>query len=147
MPQQYDPILAPVVALVLWTLVMFGWLVVTRGAAVRAKRINIMASVGGRGQDLEGVIPREATWPAHNYTHLHEQPTIFYAVALATAMMGAGGGWGVTLAWIYVAARVAHSVWQATVNRVSIRFLLFAVATTALGTLALRTALIMLGAL
>lgn len=141
-----DPILRPVVALVLWTLVMLGWLVVTRFAAVRAKRIDIMKSVGGRGQDLEGVIDKQANWPAHNHTHLHEQPTLFYAVALATALMGAGEGWGVTLAWIYVGARIAHSIWQATVNRVSIRFPLFAIATLALAALSIRAALLMLGA-
>lgn len=38
----------------------------------------------------------------------------------------------VLFAWIYVALRIAHSLWQSLVNVVAIRFLLFMLSTLAL---------------
>jgi hypothetical protein len=38
----------------------------------------------------------------------------------------------VLVAWIYVAVRIVHSLWQALVNVVSVRFLLFLISTIAL---------------
>ena len=38
-------------------------------------------------------------------------------------------------AWIYVALRIVHSIWQATVNVVSVRFLLFLLSTHRAGVL------------
>jgi hypothetical protein len=70
--------------------------------------------------------PRNVQWKAQNYNHLHEAPTVFYAVALALALLGAGNGLNATLAWAYVGLRVVHSLVQATVNKVMLRFLIFA---------------------
>ena len=95
------------------------------------------AARGGRGQNLEGVIDERANWKSHNYSHLLEQPTLFYAVSLIIALLGASPT-AILAAWIYVALRIVHSFWQATVNVVSIRFTLFALSTLALGVLALR---------
>lgn len=139
-----SPILAPVVALAAWSLVMLGWLVVVRFRAMKAKGISLKGRRGGRGQDLERVVDPEAMWPAHNHTHLMEQPTLFYAVALALAIMGAGGGLNATIAWIYVGLRVAHSIVQSTSNIVPIRFGLFLLATLALIALTLHAAMALL---
>jgi hypothetical protein len=79
--------------------------------------------------NLDGKAPDEAQWPCHNYNHLMEQPTIFYAIALTLALMGFGAGLNYWLAWGYVGFRIAHSIVQATVNVVAIRFPLFALAT------------------
>jgi len=76
------------------------------------------------------------TWKAHNHTHLHEQPTLFYATVAVLAILGAVTPLTVGLAWTYVALRVAHSIWQATVNVVRIRFLLFAASMIVLAVLA-----------
>lgn len=95
------------------------------------------AKLGGRGQDLEGVLPDKVQWKSHNYTHLMEQPTIFYPTVIILAMVGAGAI-DVLLAWAYVAFRIVHSLWQSTVNVVSIRFLLFILSTLALTALAVR---------
>lgn len=137
-----SPILAPVVALTLWTLVMLAWLVLARGRAMRAKGISLKGRRGGRGSDLEGVLDAKAQWPSHNYNHLMEQPTLFYAVSLALAVAGAGEGLNAILAWIYVASRVAHSLVQATSNIIALRFACFAAGTVALIVLALRAALV-----
>ena len=129
----YSPILAPVVALVAWTLLIMVWMVVTRFAAMKRKGISLKGRVGGRGgAALEGVVEDEVMWKAHNYMHLVEQPTLLYAIALTLAIGHAGGGYSEILAWAYVGLRVAHSLVQTTVNVVAYRFLLFSLASLAL---------------
>jgi hypothetical protein len=122
---EYSPILAPVVALVAWSLVVMTWMSLTRIAAMRRAGIDFPSRVGGRGVNLEGVIPDEVNWKAHNYQHLMEQPTIFYAIAIALALMDFGGGINLWLAWAYVGLRVVHSLVQGIYNRVWHRTLLF----------------------
>ena len=129
---RYSPILAPVVALIAWTLVVMVWMVLTRLPAMRRAGIHVESLVGGRGANLEGVLPDGVMWKSHNYTHLVEQPTLFYAVALTLALMDFGGGINLYLAWSYVALRIVHTLIQATYNRVIHRFLVFALATLCL---------------
>ena len=95
------------------------------------------APPGGRGQDLEGRIPGQVQWKAHNYAHLMEQPTLFYATTVILALSGANH-WDITLAWAYVLIRFVHSLWQGTVNRIPVRFALFFVSSLCLAILALR---------
>ena len=113
----YSSLLAPVVALVAWTLVMMTWMAIARGREFR--RLGIGRSTippGSRGADLEGRADPRAQWKAHNYMHLLEQPTIFYAIVLVLAMMGMDQPINQWLAWGYVALRILHSLVQATVN-------------------------------
>ena len=128
----YSPILAPVVALVAWTLVMQIWMYAARIPAMRKAGISLKGRRGTRGGALEGAIPDEANWKAHNYNHLMEQPTIFYAIALTLALLGFGGGINLYLAWGYVALRIVHSLIQATANVVLYRFIAFNLATLCL---------------
>src|SRR4051795_4293206 len=129
----YSPILAPVVALVAWSLVMLGWTAIARRRAFAAMGISWgTIPRGARGANLDGRAPDEAQWPSHNYNHLMEQPTIFYAIALTLALMGIGSGINLWLAWGYVGLRIVHSVVQSTVNIVPIRFTIFALATVCL---------------
>jgi hypothetical protein len=130
-------ILAPAAVLVAWSLVMLVWMAATRLPALSAIGGIGKAKPGGRGQDLEGVLPDAINWKAHNYAHLMEQPTLFYATVVIIAMLGATAT-DVALAWGYVAVRMVHSLWQATVNRVPVRFALFAVSTGCLIALAVR---------
>lgn len=127
-----SPILGPIVALVAWSLVMMFWLYVTRFGAMKRKGISLKGRVGSRGGDLDGVVENEVQWKAHNYNHLMEQPTLFYAIALTLAVLDRGDGINLILAWAYVAFRIAHSLVQATVNVVRYRFLLFTGASLAL---------------
>lgn len=127
-----NAILGPVAALALWSMVIWVWMYATRLPAMRRAKIDVAKIVGGTGQNLETVLPPEVQWKAHNYNHLMEQPTIFYAVALALAIGGMGGGLNTQLAWAYVALRVVHSLIQVTVNRVMWRFGVFALASLAL---------------
>ena len=129
-------ILKPVAILIAWSLVMLMWLVVVRLPAMKKVGIDINKAVGGKPGGLDGVLEEKAQWPAHNYIHLMEQPTLFYAVALLLAYAGLGNGLNATIAWVYVILRIAHSVLQATVNVIRYRFLLFALSTMALVALA-----------
>ncbi|HEX6376671.1 MAG TPA: MAPEG family protein [Allosphingosinicella sp.] len=129
----YSPILAPIVALVAWTLLIMIWMMATRFAAMRRKGISLKGRVGGRGGvALEGVIEDEVNWKAHNYMHLVEQPTLFYAIALTLAIGDGDGGYSTILAWAYVGLRVLHSLVQTTVNIVAYRFILWALSSLAL---------------
>lgn len=139
----HTPILSAVIALVMWTFVMWVWLYATRLPAVI--KGGIVYDPKRPASEFMDRIPPQVRWKADNYNHLHEQPTIFYAVALTLAMIGAGGGLNATLAWIYVGLRVVHSLIQATVNAVMPRFLIFVLASLMLFVLALRAALILFG--
>lgn len=130
-------ILAPAAVLVVWTMIMLFWMAGVRLPALKKAGIDLGARPGGRGQDLEGQIAPQIQWPAHNYMHLMEQPTVFYAAVVILAIMGAGA-LDVALAWTYVVLRISHSVWQATVNKVPVRFTLFLLSSLALLTLAIR---------
>lgn len=72
-------------------------------------------------------LPANVRWKADNYNHLMEQSTVFYAVALSLAALGHGDGINATLAWAYVGSRVVHSLLQALVNKIEVRFALFVV--------------------
>lgn len=134
-------ILKPVVVLVAWTLVMWAWMVVTRLPALKAAGIDLGKLVGSKTGDADRVLPARLQWPAHNYNHLMEQPTIFYAVALVIAMTGTGNGVNAWIGWGYVGLRIAHSIVQATFNRVSVRFVLFLLSTLCLIALTLHAAM------
>ncbi|MDX1704492.1 MAG: MAPEG family protein [Altererythrobacter ishigakiensis] len=130
--------LAPAAVLVLWTLVVLLWIIPSRfGAIAKVEKSKLPRKEGVRGQDLEGVIPDKANWPAHNHTHLHEQPTLFYAVVIILALVGPSAT-DVLLAWAYVAIRIVHSLWQILVNKVSLRFALFLLGSLVLIALAVR---------
>ncbi len=135
-------ILKPVVVLAAWTMIMWLWMYATRLPAMSKAKIDSKSWVGGTGADLEKVLPAKTQWVAHNYNHLHEQPTVFYAVALALAFMGAGNSLNATIAWAYVVFRILHSLVQVTTNRVIIRFGLFTLSSLCLGALTLHAVMI-----
>jgi hypothetical protein len=138
---QVSPLLGPVAALVAWSLVVMAWMAIAR--AREFKRLGITRSTipdGSRGADLEGRADPRAQWKAHNYMHLMEQPTLFYAVVLSLAIIGDSDPGTLAFAWAYVGLRIVHSLVQATVNVVRYRFLVFALASAALLLLTFRLA-------
>jgi len=131
-----SPLLAPVVVLVAWSIVMLIWLAIARAPYVRGKLPD-----GARGADVERAHPGKANWPAHNYMHLMEQPTIFYAIVFVLILMRFERPVNVYLAWSYVVLRILHSIVQATINVVRLRFTLFLLATICLAALTFHAAL------
>jgi hypothetical protein len=134
-------ILQPVVLLAAWTMVMWFWMYATRIPAMNRAGIdgvNMTGSTpGSLRDDLVAKGEKKASWVADNYNHLHEAPTVFYAIALLLAMIGQGDGLNATIAWAYVALRVAHSLVQVLWNRVVVRFLIFILSTLCLMALVL----------
>ena len=123
-------ILQPVVVLLAWTMVMWVWMYATRIPAM--SKAGIQPDDARQTKGLDEALPADVQWKAHNYNHLHEQPTVFYAVCLVLAMAGMGDGMNALLAWIYVGLRIIHSIVQVTANKVMVRFVLFALSSLVL---------------
>ncbi|MBW8816157.1 MAG: MAPEG family protein [Caulobacterales bacterium] len=134
-----SPILAPVIALVLWSFVMWAWLYATRMSAMF--RLKIKDDPRRPRSEFDAAVPPEVRWVADNYNHLMEQPTIFYATALSLAFLGLGVGLNAWLAWGYVALRVIHSLVQATVNFPPVRWMVFTVSSLVLLIMTIRAAM------
>lgn len=129
--------IAPVLALIAWTFVMWLWLYAARIPAMRKHKVDLEAIRQGRPTNA---LPPEVTRVADNYNHLHEQPTIFYALALAAQLAGATDLINLHLAWGYVVIRIVHSLVQATANIIPLRFLIFSIGSLVLLALLVRTA-------
>ena len=134
-----NPMLGPVVALAAWTAVIWFWMYATRIPAIIGARMRLDPQAP-RGEQM-ATLPARVRWKADNYNHLMEQPTQFYAIALALALLGDASAWSLGLAWAYVALRVVHSLWQVLVNQIQVRFALFSVSSLVLFALTLRAAL------
>ena len=132
------PILAPAAVLVVWSLVVLLWMSATRFPAFARAGIKMgEAAPGSRYVDVESIMPAKVNWKSHNYTHLMEQPTIFYAAVAILALAGEGSGVNATFAWAYVGIRVVHSLWQGIVNTIPVRITLFTLSTLCLWVLAI----------
>jgi hypothetical protein len=132
-------ILQPVLVVGLWTVVMLIWMLATRIPAMSQRGIDAQ-----RAQDtsrLGELLPPEIMRISNNYNHLFEQPTLFYAVAISIALLGHVDSLHVLCAWAYAGLRIVHSLVQATIDIVMIRFGLFVLSWLALGVMTVREAL------
>jgi hypothetical protein len=136
----HSSILTPVIALVLWSFVMWAWLYATRIPAIT--KAKIVYDPQRPAEEFHAQLPAEVRWKADNYNNLMEQPTLFYAVSLSLALLGAGEGLNAGLAWVYVGLRVLHSLVQAIANIVMVRFAVFMAASLVLLAMSVRAALI-----
>lgn len=134
-------ILQPVVALTIWTMVMWAWMYATRIPAMNRARLSDEELSTLTPAKLDAALPPHVQWKAYNYNHLHEAPTVFYAIAIVLALLGQGDGLNMWLAWLYVALRVLHSLVQVTVNKVMIRFAVFVLSSLVLMALIVHAAL------
>ena len=116
-------IIGPVIALVAWSMVVWLWMYVTRIPAMFAMKMKPDPEAP-RGEQMSK-LPPHVRWKADNYNHLMEQPTIFYAIVIALALLGSQSSVAVWLAWSYVALRVIHSLVQALTNKIEVRFSVF----------------------
>ena len=131
-------LLQPAAVLILWSMVMWAWLYATRIPAMRDAGIDLTDRHGGTGKDLDGNIPDRVQWKAHNYNHLMEQPTLFYAVVIILALLGDASETTRQIAWAYVSLRILHSLIQALWNRTIVRWAVFMLASVALLLLSIR---------
>jgi hypothetical protein len=127
--------IAPVVALIIWSLIMLIWLYATRIPAMSKAKLKPGQATR---TDMEALPVANV---ANNYNHLMEQPTLFYAVCFALQFLGQGDHpINIGLAWTYVVIRVVHSLVQATVNIIVVRFFIFVLASLVLMALAFHAA-------
>lgn len=124
-----DSVLTPVLALVVWSLIIWVWMYATRLPAMQ--KAGIRPDDARHPGSLDG-LPASARQVADNYNHLMEQPTLFYALAFFTFLVGHDSQLAINLAWAYVILRVVHSLIQCTVNRVMWRFTVFSLGTVVL---------------
>ena len=136
-----NSILAPAAALVVWSIIMLVWMAGTRLPAMSKIGIDLSKAVGGRGADIDPNVPPSVAWKSHNYAHLMEQPTIFYATIMILAISDSATPLMVAFAWGYTILRVIHSIWQATINKVGVRFVFFLLSTICLTVLAVQALL------
>jgi hypothetical protein len=134
--------LLPILTLIAWTLIMWAWMYATRIPAMQQMKI---APQDAATPGSLAVLPAKVRQIADNYNHLHEQPTLFYALALVAHVGNMADGVSIWLAWGYVGLRVLHSLVQATINLVTLRFAVFALASLVLIALCLKTILEALG--
>jgi hypothetical protein len=125
-------------ALVVWTLVMTAWMYAVRIPAIQKAGIN---PNDAREPTSLDALPLRVRQVAYNHNHLMEQPTIFYALVVYTYLAGQQNPLNLALAWAYVAVRVVHSLVQATVNVILLRFGIFVLGTLVLAALTARDVL------
>ncbi|WP_269714677.1 MAPEG family protein [Caulobacter sp. NIBR2454] len=135
-----NTMLAPVLALILWSLIVWLWMYATRLPAMTKAKVRPQDA---RHPGSLSVLPSNVRAVADNYNHLMEQPTIFYALAFCVQIAGHVDGVNLALAWSYVGLRVVHSLIQNTVNLVMLRFAAFSLATIVLAVAAVREALVL----
>ena len=128
-------ILTPMLALIVWTFVIWVWMYATRIPAIR--KAGLDPGKVKQKSDLD-VLPLKVRQIADNYNHLHEQPVIFYALLTYCYLAGAVDSLTVLLAWSYVGIRVVHSLIQCTSNYVPARFTVFSLGSLALFVITVR---------
>lgn len=128
-------ILTPALALICWTLIVWAWMYATRIPAMQKAKIEPQSAIHPGSLSI---LPASVRVVADNYNHLHEQPTIFYALIFYSHLAGAADLPNIILAWTYVALRVAHSMAQIVIKVVVVRFSLFVLGTLTLITIAVR---------
>ncbi len=134
-------ILLPVLALVVWSLVMWVWMYVTRLPAMAKAKIDPQAASHPGSLN---VLPGNVRRIAENYNHLHEQPTMFIALVFFTYLAGNTDAFNIQLAWAYVGLRVLHSISQTIINKVTVRFSVFALSVIVVMILAARNVIAVL---
>jgi len=119
-----ESIFAPVSALAIWTAIV---VFLTGFVRIRAFRLG----------EAPGV-PADVTVVNRNLMNLLEMPVLFYVVCIAFYVTRHVDHGLVTLAWLFVALRVLHSLIHLTTNRVLHRLTAFALSNVVLLTMWIR---------
>lgn len=126
-------ILTPAAVLIIWSIIVLFWMAASRYKGFMAPNSKVKNyKPGMRGQDLNGMLPDRVMWKSHNYSHLMEQPTLFYAAVLILHITAGVTQTTIILAWAYIICRICHSLWQGLVNTIPVRGALFIISTLCL---------------
>lgn len=129
-----EAIFRPVGVLALWTIVVLSLTAIRRVGAVRAGRIKRGAFRLGEGPE----VPPDVSIPNRNLMNLLEVPVLFYVVCICLYVTHLTRPGLLSLAWTYVALRVAHSLIHLTTNNVMHRLTLFGLSNVVLVTIWIR---------
>ena len=132
--------LAPVLALIIWTLLIWVLMYARRIPAMQSAKINPDTAKSPDGK-WKAELPLKVQAAAHNYNHLMEQPTIFYALMFYVTLTEQMTFSIYYAAWSYVILRVLHSFVQVSAGKVIPRFALFSLSTLVLMVMAVLTLL------
>lgn len=116
-------LIQPLITLVIWSMIMWCWMYATRLPAIAAMKMDLDPEAPSGVQMAQ--LPAKVRWKADNYNHLMEQPTLFYAVVLALAVLGVQSELALYAAWAYVGLRILHSLVQVLLNKIELRFAVF----------------------
>ena len=112
------------------SLVMTIWMGVVRTQTLRLPGLRLEDAA--HTEDIHPRLPPRVRRVVDNYNHLFEAPTLFYAIALAIIVAGIANPLFAGCSWAFLTFRVLHSLVQATINVVALRFAFFALSWVAL---------------
>ena len=137
-----DLILEPAIIMCLLSFFMMIWMYATRlPAAKKLEEDGVDVQKFSHPSSIGGVFPSKVERVADNYNHLFEQPTVFYAISFIIWGLEHTDTVHLYSAWAYVVIRITHSILQATLNLVWVRFSLFILSWVALAIMIFREAL------
>ncbi|GAA5074927.1 MAPEG family protein [Lysobacter panacisoli] len=121
----------PALAMVALTLVVWIRMYVVRIGEMRRERIHPQ-SIATSAQIAQRLADTRAS---DNFRNLFELPVLFYAALAAAALTGQATTAVLSLAWLFVALRVLHSLIQCGYNKVMHRFWIYIAGALVLWTL------------
>ncbi len=133
--EQWQAFLLPVLVLICWTLFMMLWMFAVRLPAMQKAQIDPNDARHTSDEAMKA-LPSNVRAVSDNFNHLHEQPTIFYALMIYVALTGGMSQTALYAAWAYVGLRILHSLVQVLSSNVSLRFFVFLASAIALIVLA-----------
>ncbi len=121
-------ILFPMMALVGWTFAVLLLIPYKRFRAAFDKQVAVDDFKLGESEN----VPPGVRLPNRNLMNLFEMPVLFYLACLTLYVTQSADSAMLSLAWAYVALRIAHSAVHLTYNNVFHRLALFAISNIAL---------------
>lgn len=123
-----EDILLPMCALAALTFAVLIMVPIMRFASVA--RGEVTAGDFALGDSAR--VPDRVRLPTRNLANLFEMPVLFYVLCLALFVSGHVTPLQVTLAWIFVGLRTAHSIVHISINNVPLRLVAFAASSVTL---------------
>jgi hypothetical protein len=120
----FKPLLLPLLAQVLLTLIVMYTMAKQRVNEMKRKKIHPQRVDNRRDSSK---LFKDSAASLDNYHNQFESPVLFYVAILLTLMLMLQDNIIVVLAWGYVVLRYAHSIIHLTYNRVRHRFTVFMV--------------------
>ena len=114
---------------IFWPVIALTFLICCVYAVVFLRRRQAVSSGQARPSDFRLPLkePEASVSAIRNLINLYELPMLFYVVCISLYVVNGASSFAVILAWLFVAARVAHTIVHITSNRLSLRQPLFVI--------------------